>query len=371
MATTEHDYYDVLGVARDADEREIKRAFRHKARELHPDVSNAPDADERFRALVEAYEVLSKPETRSLYDRFGHSGLRSGGFRPTHFDLGDLTDLFSAFFGDDLFGVSRPRRRRGADVAAEVEIDLVEAARGTRREVRFPVQVPCAACSGTGVEPGTQPTRCRSCDGAGRLQQVHRSALGQFVHTQTCPVCGGAGQVVEHPCSACRGRARVGEERELEIEIPPGIDDGQRIRISGEGHAGLLGGAAGDIYVSVHVRTDRRFAREGNDVYSTVDLTMTQAAVGARVTVPTLDGDVELDFRSGTQPGEVRVLRNRGIPVLQGFGRGDHHVIVNVAIPRNLTPEQRRLLEQFEEAVGPDTYRDDASLFDKLKSAFR
>src|ERR671932_143106 len=237
MATAERDYYELLGVQRDASEAEIKKAFRRLARELHPDVSDAPDAEERFRQVVEAYEVLSKSETRELYDRFGHAGLRSGGFTPGHFDFGSLTDLFSAFFGDDLFGVGG-RRARGADVAAEVEIELVEAARGTTRQVPFQVAVPCKRCGGDGVEPGTTPAVCTTCDGAGRLQQVSRSAFGQFVRTQTCPACRGSGQLIEKPCPACRGEGRVVEERELEVEIPPGIHDGQRIRISGEGHAG-------------------------------------------------------------------------------------------------------------------------------------
>src|SRR5919197_1238415 len=274
MSTTKRDYYELLGVGRDADEGEIKRAFRRRARELHPDVSGAPDAEQRFREVVEAYEVLSNGERRQLYDRFGHDGLRSGGFQPSTFDLGDLSDLFSAFFGDDLFGVAR---------------------------------------------------------GAGRGL----------------------------------------EERRLEVEIPAGIHDGQRIRLSGEGHAGLLGGRAGDVYVEVRVRPDERFVREGNDVYTTVDLTLPQAALGATVQVPTLDGETQLTFEPGTQSGAVRVLRARGFPVLRGFGRGDLRVMVNVLVPRHLTPEQRRLLEEFERLSSEETYRADEGFFEKLKSAFR
>jgi molecular chaperone DnaJ len=373
MAITERDYYEVLGVPRTAGEQEIKRAFRRLARELHPDVSEAPDAEQRFREVVEAYEVLSKPETRDLYDRFGHAGLRRGGYQPSHFDLGDLSDLFSAFFGDDVFGVAGTRRRsaRGGDVAAQVEIDLAEAARGVRREVSFDVAVGCAACGGDGVEPGTNPATCPSCGGSGRLQQVTTSVFGQFVRTQTCPRCGGAGRVVEHPCRSCDGTGRVIEGHTLDVEIPAGIHDGQRIRISGEGHAGRLGGRAGDIYVQVRVKPDRRFAREGNDIFSTVDLTMTQAALGARLAIPTLDGPVELDFEPGTQPGEIRLLRGRGMPVLQGFGRGDHRVLVNVVVPRHLSDEQRRLLEDFQQGASEENYRGDGGFFEKLKSAFR
>jgi molecular chaperone DnaJ len=372
VATTERDYYEVLGVARDAGEAEIKKAFRSLARTLHPDVSDSPDAEERFREVVEAYEVLSKPEARELYDRYGHAGLRGGGYQPTTFDLGDLTDIFSAFFGDDLFGApTRQRRRRGADVAAHVEIDLVEAANGATRSVPFPVSLPCDVCAGSGVEPGKQAQTCETCGGAGQLAQISRNAFGEFRRVRTCPTCAGSGLVVTHPCRVCSGSGRRAEQRELEVQIPPGIHDGQRIRLSGEGHAGVLGARAGDLYVQVRVLPDPRFVREGDDLFSTVDLTITQAALGARVRVPTLGGDEELEFPPGTQPGEIRVLRGRGMPVLQGFGCGDHRILVNVAVPRKLTEEQRDLLQQFEHKSGEDTYRADEGFFEKLKNAFR
>ncbi len=372
MATAERDYYEVLGVGRDAGDVEIKKAFRRLARQVHPDVSDAPDAEERFKEVVEAYEVLSNSETRQLYDRYGHTGLRSGGFRPSQFDFGNIADIFSAFFGDDLFATgSRSRAARGADIAAEVAIELEEAARGVQRDVPFRVAVTCERCSGQGVEPGTDVTTCPTCQGMGRVQYVSRSAFGEFIRTQGCPDCNGRGQLIQHPCGQCDGAGQVLEERQLEVEIPAGIHDGQRIRLSGEGHAGLLGGRAGDVYVLVRVRPDERFVREGDHIFSTVDLTMTQAALGAQVTVPTLDGDEELDIEAGTQPGAVRVLRGRGMPVLQGFGRGDHRILVNVAVPHQLTDEQRDLLRRFDESAGEDTYRPDEGFFDKLKGAFR
>jgi molecular chaperone DnaJ len=371
MAATERDYYELLGVDRNAGEDEIKKAFRRHARELHPDVSQEPDAEQRFREVVEAYEVLSNSERRQLYDRFGHAGLRSGGFQPSVFDLGDLSDLFSAFFGDDLFGVAGRGRTRGADIAARVEIDLVEAARGTTREVPFDVAVPCARCDGNGAEPGTAITECPTCGGTGRTRQISRSVFGEFVRTQTCPTCSGSGRQIEHACEACHGAGRVVEERKLEVEVPAGIHDGQRIRLTGEGHAGALGGRAGDVYVEVRIRPDERFVREGNDVYTTVELTLPQAALGASVTVPTLEGEAELTFAPGTQPGEVRVLRGKGLPVLQGFGRGDQRVLVSVLVPRQLNDEQRRLLEEFERISTDETYRAEEGFFDKLKSAFR
>jgi len=370
VATTRRDYYEVLGVARGASDDEIKKAFRALARELHPDVSDEPDAEERFKEVVEAYEVLSSSERREVYDRFGHEGLRSGGFTPT-FDLGSLSDLFSAFFGDDLFGVGARRARRGADIGAEVEIELVEAATGVTKQVPFQVTVPCGTCAGSGAEPGTSPVQCTSCGGSGRLQQVSRSVFGEFIRTATCPRCNGSGRVIESPCKTCRGGGRIAEERRLDVEIPAGIHDGQRIRISGEGHAGLPGGESGDVYVLVRVQQDARFAREGDDIFSEVDLTMTEAALGARLTVPSLDGDVELEFEPGTQPGEVHVLSGHGMPILHARGRGDHRILVNVVMPRRLTPEQQELLGQFAATADEQTYAAEDGFFRRLKSAFR
>jgi molecular chaperone DnaJ len=373
MATTDRDYYELLGVPRDADETTIKKAFRKLARELHPDVSEHPEAEVRFREVTEAYEVLSSSERRSLYDRYGHAGLRSGGFTPTHFDISGLGDLFAAVFGDDLFGggAGRSARQRGADIGAEVQIDLVEAARGVTVAVPIQAAVACATCGGDGVEPGTEPVTCTRCHGQGRLQQVSRGIFGEFVRSQPCPQCGGRGAIVEHPCTTCGGAGRTLEERKLDVDVPAGIHDGQRIRVTGEGHAGVLGGRAGDVYVNVRVKPDPRFVREGNDIYSQVDLTIVTATLGQTVSVETLDGPVDLELPAGVQPGEVRVLRGRGMPVLQGFGRGDHRVLVNVTVPRRISDEQRRLLEQFEAASDEHTYRTDESFFDKLKSAFR
>ncbi len=370
MATADKDFYELLQIPRNADETAIKKSFRRLARELHPDVSDEPEAAQRFREVTEAYEVLSNSETRALYDRYGHAGLRSGGFRPTNFDSAGLSDLFSAFFGDDLFG-GGASRRRGADVGAEIEIELVEAARGVKVPVPFEVAVSCGTCGGDGVEPGTEPLRCPRCDGTGHLQHVSRSVLGQFIRTQACPQCAGRGVIIEHPCHTCEGAGLTVETRELAVDVPAGIHDGQRIRVSGEGHAGELGGRSGDVYVLVRVRSDARFVREGNDIFSQVDLTIVEAALGKSVAVETIGGPVELELPAGVQPGEVRVLRGKGMPVLQGFGHGDHRVLVNVAVPRRLSDDQRRLLQEFEAASNADTYTPDESFVDRLKSVFR
>jgi molecular chaperone DnaJ len=269
-------------------------------------------------------------------------------------------------------GRMTPRRgARGADVLAEVAIELQEAATGVVRAVPFPAAVVCATCGGNGAAPGTHPEACPRCEGSGRLQSVSSSVFGQFIRTQTCPQCGGIGTVLATPCEDCRGTGQTTEERTLDVEIPPGIHDGQRIRLSGEGHAGAPGARAGDAYVLVRVRPHERFVRDGNDVVSTVDLTMIEAALGAELSVPTLDGEVEIEFKAGTQPGEIRVLRGRGMPVLQGFGRGDHRLLVNVVVPRNLSEEQRRLLDEFARSEHHANYKPDEGFFEKLRAAFR
>lgn len=375
MATAERDYYELLGVARDASDGEIKRAFRRLARELHPDVSSEPDAADRFKQVAEAYEVLSDRERRETYDRFGHAGLRRGGFAPTEFDLGDISDLFSAFFGEGFFAqTSRTGgRTRGADVATTVEITLADAFRGATVQVPLRVAVACERCGGSGAEPGTTPITCPTCGGAGRVQQVSQSVFGQFVRASTCPRCNGAGRIVETPCERCAADGRLVEERTLDVEVPAGIHDGQRIRVRGEGHAGGSGGHAGDAFVQVRVVPDERLGRDGDDLVTVVSLTMVDAALGTTLTVPTAEGEIELEIPPGVQPGDVRVLRGQGMPSLSSGRRGDLRVHLDIRVPRRLDPEQRRLLLELDERIGDDAYRDDdeGGFFDRLRSAFR
>lgn len=376
MAATETDYYELLGVSRSASDAEIKQSFRKLARELHPDVSEAPDADRRFREVAEAYEVLSDPERRALYDRYGKAGLKRRGLEST-FDFGSLSDVFAAFFGEDIMGAGRPRARasRGADLQAVVEIELEEAFAGVGVTVPVEAAVPCERCQSSGAEPGTSTRRCPTCDGAGVVRSVSQNIFGQFVQQRTCPDCAGVGQVLEQPCEECAGEGRVVRRRELDVEIPPGIHDGQQIRVRGEGHAGFRSPDRGHAFVVVRVHPDPRFVRDGDDLHTAVRLTMTDAALGTTVTVASLGGDLELEVPAGTQPGEVRALPGRGMPSLRGGGRGALYVRLDVAVPTVLDEEQRRLLEDVDARIGPEAYvekpDDEQGFFRRLKSALR
>jgi len=378
VATTERDYYEVLGVPRDARDPEIKRAFRALARELHPDVSDAPETDERFREVAEAYEVLSDPERRATYDRFGHAGLRRGGFQPTYADFGSIADVFAAFLGEDLFGAAGRRDRqpaRGGDIQALTEIDLEDAFSGTRVAVSVDVADACERCDGAGAEPHTGSVTCTTCGGSGMLRRISRNVFGEFVSQRSCPHCAGEGRVLEAPCTACRGDGRTISRRRLDVDIPAGIHDGQHIRLRGAGHAASRGGDRGDAYVAVRVRPDPRFVRDGDDLHTSVRLTMTDAALGKVVRVPGPGGELDLRVKAGVQPGEVRVVEGEGMPSLNGSRRGDLFVRVDVAVPARLTDEQRHLLEEFDRQTDDDAYvpveDDDEGFFRRLKSALR
>jgi molecular chaperone DnaJ len=375
------DYYEVLGVSRDADENEIKKAFRRLARELHPDVNrNDPSAEEKFKEAAEAYEVLSDAERRATYDRYGHEGLRSGGYAPNFDSFGSIGDIFEAFFGSGgfgggfgsgLFGSARAHGpAQGEDVAVAAEIDLAQAASGAEVEVSYERVAVCEHCRGNGAEPGTPIETCKRCGGSGQLRSVSRTPFGQVVRAVACDRCGGDGRVATAPCRECRGRGRRTVRERLTVQVPAGIADGQRIRVSGRGHAGERGGPPGDLYVLVRVREDPRFVRDGDDLVTVVDLAAPQAALGATVEVATLDGPTELEIPPGTQPHTTLVIRGAGMPALRGRRRGDLRVVVNVVVPRNLSRRQRELFEELAESMGAENLHDDDGVLGKLRRVF-
>jgi molecular chaperone DnaJ len=373
MATTNRDHYEVLGVPRGASEDEIKRAFRRRARELHPDVNPGdPAAEARFKELAQAYEVLSNPETRQLYDRFGHEGLR-GRPAPDFGDLGSFQDIFDVFFGE-VFGRGGGRRAApGDDVLVRTQVSFVESALGVDREVEFRVVEACEVCEGTGARPGGRVETCSTCHGEGQVRQVARGPFGQFVRTQVCPSCAGEGRVALDPCERCSGRGRMRGRRQVEVAVPAGIADGQRIRLVGQGNAGDPGAPPGDLYVEVGVAPDDRFAREGLDVVTRAVVSVTDAMLGTTIAVPTIQGEERIDLRPGTQSGQEVVLRGRGFPAIQRRGRGDQRVIVEVRIPRVTDDEGREAVERLAGTLGPanDADDEDEGFFDRIRHAFR
>jgi molecular chaperone DnaJ len=378
MSVSPRDYYEVLGVARGADDGEIKKAFRRLARELHPDVnSHDPDAEEKFKEAAEAYEVLSDTERRATYDRYGHDGLRSGGYAPNFDGFGSVSDIFEAFFGGGAFGggggfaTARPGGpTQGGDVAVRVEIELEQAAEGAAVETSYDAVARCEHCHGNGAEPGTPIETCGKCGGSGQVRAVTRTPFGQVVTAAACDVCHGDGRVPTQPCKVCRGRGLKIDPVKLSVDVPAGIEDGQRIRISGRGHAGEHGGPAGDLYVQVRVREDARFVRHDDDLVTVVDVAAPLAALGTTVEVPTIGGSVSLEIPAGTQPNETLMIRGEGMPALRGRRKGDLRVVVNVVIPRRLKREQRELLEQLSDSLTEENIRADESVFGKLKRAF-
>ena len=371
------DAYELLGVPRDADERQIKKAFRQLARELHPDVNaHDPQAEEKFKQAAEAYEVLSDGERRALYDRYGWEGLDSRGYAAQSGST--VADIFEAFFGGASpfgagFGARGPGPVQGADVAVEVEITLEQAARGHRADVIYDAVQPCERCHGNRAEPGTPIETCERCGGAGELRSVSQTAFGQLVRSHTCDVCGGDGKVARTPCTACRGEGSRVSSVTLSVDIPAGIADEQRVRLTGRGHAGERGGPPGNLYVLVRIPPDERFLRDGSDLVSVIDVPAPAAALGTVVSVPTLQGDEELEVPAGSQPGTVFELRARGRRVPGRSRVGDHRVVLNVVVPRNLTPRQRELLEELRDSVTDDNLREanGESILSKLKRALR
>jgi molecular chaperone DnaJ len=350
------DYYGTLGVAQDATDDQIKKAYRRLARELHPDVNPDPQAQERFKQVTAAYEVLSDPQKRQIVDLGGDplsSGPGSAG-NPFAQGFGGLGDIMDAFFGGGTARGPRSRVRQGSDALLRIECDLAETAFGTERELTVETAVVCGTCAGQGTAPGTHPSVCDTCRGRGEVQQVQRSFLGQVMTTRTCPRCGGLGSVIEHPCGECGGDGRVRARRTLTVKVPAGVENGMRIRLAGEGEVGPGGGPPGDLYVEVVERPHPVFTREGDDLHCTVTLPMTAAALGTTVALTTLDGEEQIDVAPGTQPEEVLTLRARGVPHLRAAGRGDLHVHLRIEVPTKLDGKQEELLRDLARLRGEE-----------------
>ncbi|UXE61074.1 MAG: molecular chaperone DnaJ [Woronichinia naegeliana WA131] len=349
------DYYEILGVARDANKEDIKRAYRRLARKYHPDVNKEPGAEEHFKEINRAYEVLSEPEIRDRYDRFGEAGVSGGGASGFEYgDMGGFADIFETIFGGfgGMGGAAQPGRRRGGpargeDLRLDLKLSFRDAIFGGEKEIRIPHLEVCQGCQGSGAKPGTGSRSCSTCNGAGQVRRATRTPFGSFAQVSACPTCNGAGEVIEEKCEVCGGAGRKQETKKLKITIPPGVDDGTRLRVSREGDAGVKGGPAGDLYVYLVVEPDREFIREGINIRSELGISYLQAILGCRLMVDTVDGQDELVIPAGTQPNTVLTIEDRGVPKLGNATlRGDHLITIKIQIPTRLNSEERELLER-------------------------
>ncbi len=375
MATGQRDYYDVLGVPRSADAQEMKKAYRKLAMEYHPDRNPSEDAAEKFKEINQAYEVLSDEQKRQMYDRFGHAGVEGNaagnGFDGFHNFEGGFGDIFDAFFGGGQRGGRRRRGpARGADLRFNMRLTFEEAVFGVEREIEFQRQERCTRCAGKGAEPGTELATCPECNGAGEIRRSQQSIFGQFVNVAACARCSGEGKIVPEPCEDCRGTGRIRAPRKIAVKVPAGVDDGSQIRLAGEGEAGARGGESGNLYVVLSVAEHERFQRVEDHIVLELPVNVAQAALGAELSIPTLDGDMELEIPAGTQSGEDFVIRAKGVPHLRGGGRGDMVVRVTVVVPESLSDEQRELLEKLAETMGTPTLpKRSKGFFERIRDA--
>jgi molecular chaperone DnaJ len=362
------DYYQVLEVPRDASSEDLRRAYRRLAKQFHPDVNKEPGSEESFKEINEAYAVLSDDERRAAYDRFGHAGVQG---MPADFGINPF-DIFEEFFGFGMGGGRRSRRspRRGADLRYDQSLSFEESVFGAEKELAFARQDTCPACSGSGAEPGTSPVRCKACNGAGEVRQVRQTFLGSMVNVSTCPTCGGSGETVATPCRGCRGTGQQRAEIKRVVPVPAGVDDGTQIRLGGEGEPGINGGPRGDLYLVLHVKPHRYFRRRDDDILLDVSINVAQAALGAKISVPTVDGDEPLSVPAGTQAGRVLRLKGKGVPHVRRTGRGDQLVVLSVEVPRTLTKDQRELFEKLGGTLSSDARPQEKGFLDSLKELF-
>ena len=372
------DYYEVLGVSKNASEDEIKRAYKKLARKYHPDMNPGDkEAEEKFKEVNEANEVLSNPEKKAKYDQFGFAGVDpnygagQGGYGGAGgFDFGDLGDIFGSFFGGGFGGGGRRNPnapQRGESIRASLSVEFTEAAFGCEKSITIDRSEQCPTCKGKGCAPGTTPEVCTQCHGTGTVTQAQRTPFGMMQSQTVCPKCRGKGQIIHQPCPDCRGAGAVRKRRTIQVNIPAGIDNGQTISLRGQGHSGKNGGPAGDLLITVMVRPHEIFRRDGTAVFCEAPITFTQAVLGGTLEIPTIDGKVKYDIPEGTQTGTVFRLRGKGIPVLNGRGRGDQYVTVNIETPRNLNREQKEALKKFSESLGEGNYEKHRNFFGKKK----
>jgi molecular chaperone DnaJ len=376
-STTKRDYYEILGLSRTCSDDDIKKAYRRLALQYHPDRNNAPEATERFKEATEAYQVLSDAEKRSLYDRYGHAAFdraaAAGSADFSNFVGLSIEDLFESFFGAAGQRGARQRVQRGQDLRYDLHLTLEEAVFGTSKEISLTKHTTCARCTGSGMEPGSQPTRCTRCDGSGEIRRVQQSIFGQFVNVTLCDRCNGEGQIIADPCVECQGRGVVRAKTTVQVEVPPGADEGIQLRLTGQGEPAPRGGVPGNLYVVLHVQPHRFFKRQGNDLLLEMPVNIAQAALGDEFSITTLDGkEVPLKIPAGTQSGRIIRIRGEGVPYLREHGRGDLQVHVRVRIPTDLSDEQKKLFRQLSATFGSaaNTPTENKSFFDKVKDVF-
>jgi molecular chaperone DnaJ len=379
LATSKRDFYEVLGVDKNASAEEIKKAYRKLAKKYHPDVNSGDkDMESKFKEVNEAYEVLSDSEKKSRYDQFGHAGVDQNGFGGGgagfgDFGFGGFGDIFESFFGGSggfgRTGKTRNGPQKGADLKYAIDISFEEAAFGLEKEISISRNENCKTCDGSGSKPGTSPSVCTKCNGSGQIQYKQNTPFGQFVNVKTCDACHGEGKIITNPCTDCGGRGKVKKQVKIKLKVPAGIDDGQTISLRGEGEPGTKGGPSGDLYVTIRVRAHALFKRQGTDVILDYPISFVQAALGAELEVPTLDGKVRYAIPEGTQTGTVFRLKNKGIPFLRGNGRGDQYIKVDIEVPKKLNEKQKSILKEFAAASGDDAGEQGKGFFDKMKDA--